>query len=55
MRLEDIEEVFTKNTRAVLMVHTYGLVAEGTKISKFCEENNLILIEDARSTWSSRK
>ena len=47
MRLEDIEEVFTKNTRAVLMVHTYGLVAEGAKISKFCEENNLILIEDA--------
>jgi len=47
MRLKDVEEVFTKNTRAVLMVHTYGLVAEATKISNFCKENNLILIEDA--------
>ncbi len=47
MRLEDIEKVYTSKTRAVLIVHTYGLTAEATKISNFCKENDLILIEDA--------
>ncbi len=47
MRLEDIEKVYTSKTRAVLIVHTYGLTAEATKISNYCKENDLILIEDA--------
>ena len=47
MTLEDVKAKFTKKTKAVLMVHTYGLPAEAIKIEKFCKENNLILIEDA--------
>jgi|TARA_B110000495_G_C23038566_1_gene621421 perosamine synthetase len=47
MKLEHIEKLVTKNTRAVLMVHLYGLVAEADKISKFCKDNKLKLIEDA--------
>ena len=47
MRLSDVEKVITDKTRAILMVHTYGLVAEAKKISQFCNEKNLILIEDA--------
>jgi perosamine synthetase len=47
MRLEDVEKVFTKNTRAVLVVHTYGLSADAEEIQKFCNDKNLILIEDA--------
>ena len=47
MRLEDVESVYTSKTKAVLLVHTYGLAAEASKISQFCQEKNLILIEDA--------
>ena len=36
----------TSKTKAVLVVHTYGLPAEIDKIQKYCSENNLILIED---------
>ena len=47
MRLEDLTKVITKNTKAVLMVHTYGLTSEAVKIQNFCSENEIILIEDA--------
>ena len=47
MKLKNIEEVFTKKTRAVLMVHTYGLTAEAIEIKQFCKDNSLFLIEDA--------
>ena len=47
MRLEDITKVITENTKAVLMVHTYGLTAEAVKIQNFCSQNEIILIEDA--------
>ena len=47
MSLSDVEKVYTKNTKAVLMVHTYGLAADAERISKFCEDSNIILIEDS--------
>ena len=47
MTLELTEKKVTQNTKAILMVHLYGLAAEATKIENFCNENNLILIEDA--------
>ena len=47
MKLEDVENVFTKNTKAVLMVHTYGLTAEAEEIENFCKEKGIYLIEDA--------
>lgn len=47
MTLEKIKEKRTNKTKAVLMVHLYGLAAEATIIEKYCNENNLILIEDS--------
>ena len=47
MKIEHVENLVTKNTKAVLMVHLYGLAAEADKISDFCNKNNLYLIEDA--------
>ncbi len=47
MTLQNVKDVFTKNTKAVLMVHTYGLTAEAVEIKKFCEINDILIIEDA--------
>ncbi len=47
MRLEDISSKITTKTKAVLMVHTYGLGAEAQEIRDFCSDKNLYLIEDA--------
>ena len=47
MRLDHVEEKYTTKTKAVILVHTYGLPAEGKKIEDFCNKNDLFLIEDA--------
>ena len=44
MTLKNVQDVFTQNTKAVLMVHTYGLTAEAPQIRNFCDNNNLYLI-----------
>lgn len=41
-----IEEKITKNTRAILVVHLYGLVINMAKIVEIAQKNNLYLIED---------
>jgi perosamine synthetase len=47
MTLQNVKDVITENTKAILMVHTYGLTAEAKAIKEFCKDNNLLLIEDA--------
>lgn len=47
MRLEDVKECFSSKTKAVVMVHTYGLTADINNILNFCKEKNLFIIEDA--------
>ena len=47
MTLQNVKDVFTENTKAILMVHTYGLTAEAEEIKEFCKNKNLLLIEDA--------
>ncbi len=47
MTLKDVKNCYTSKTKAVLMVHTYGLTADAINISEFCKKNNLILIEDS--------
>ena len=42
-----IEELITKKTKAVVVVHYAGMACEMGKISKICKSNKLILIEDA--------
>ena len=44
--LENVKKVYTKNTKAVLVVHTYGLPSEIQEIKDFCIEKELVLIED---------
>tara|TARA_Y100000389_G_scaffold83545_1_gene80130 strand:- start:3577 stop:4689 length:1113 start_codon:yes stop_codon:yes gene_type:complete len=47
MSIENVKNVYSHNTKAVLIVHTYGLVADAIKIQNFCKEKNLKLVEDA--------
>ena len=47
MSLDHVKDKVSPNTKAVLMVHLYGLTAEAKKIEDFCKEKNLHLIEDA--------
>ena len=43
MTLDDIKKVKTNKTKAIVMVHTYGLVADAENIEKYCNENNIYL------------
>lgn len=47
MTLNNIIDKKTNRTKAVLMVHLYGLAAEAEEIENFCKENNIYLIEDS--------
>ena len=47
MTLENIKKVITKNTKAIILVHLYGLVGEVNEIVDYCNKNNIIIIEDA--------
>jgi len=46
MTLKNVQKVVTDKTKAILMVHTYGLTAEALEIEKFCKDQNILLIED---------
>ena len=41
-----IENAITKNTRAILIVHLYGICAYTEEIGRICKKHNLLLIED---------
>mgnify|MGYP001439115973 CR=1 FL=1 len=47
MSFENVKAKITKKTKAVLIVHLYGLTADAIKISNYCSENNIFLVEDA--------
>ena len=59
MTIENVKNVATKNTKAVLMVQYLRTTADADEIEIFCKENNLILIEDASEAhgqfYNSRK
>ena len=42
-----IEEKFTSKTKAILVVHLYGQLAEMSKINEIAAANDLLVIEDA--------
>ena len=45
--LETIKKCINKNTKAVVVVHLYGMIIPDIEdIAKYCKENNIILIED---------
>ena len=39
MTLDDIKKVKTNKTKAIVMVHTYGLVADAENIEKYCKKH----------------
>lgn len=47
MDVEQIEEKITKNTKAIMVVHIYGLPVDMNPILKIAEKYNLFIIEDA--------
>jgi len=45
--LNTIKKVITENTKAIVVVHLYGMIiSDIEEIANFCKENNIILIED---------
>jgi len=44
--LESIKKLVTKRTKAIVVVHLYGLPAEINEIALYAKEKNIILIED---------
>jgi dTDP-4-amino-4,6-dideoxygalactose transaminase len=56
---EQLQEVLTSKTRAVIAVHLYGQAADLDSIGRFCEDNGLALIEDASQAhgakWRGRR
>jgi len=54
MTIENVMDAYSVNTKAILVVHTYGLPADILQIKKFCDEKNLILIEDTAEAHGLR-
>tara|TARA_B110000003_G_C16619924_1_gene522749 strand:- start:601 stop:1719 length:1119 start_codon:yes stop_codon:yes gene_type:complete len=47
MNVDDVKTRITTKTRAIIMVHTYGLTSPAKDILDICKAKNIILIEDA--------
>lgn len=47
MKVEDIEEKITERTRAIMVVHIYGLPVDMDKVIEIAKKHNLYIIEDA--------
>src|SRR3990167_834437 len=45
-RMRDIEQKITKNTKAIIVTHTYGIPENINKIIELCKKYDLKLIED---------
>jgi dTDP-4-amino-4,6-dideoxygalactose transaminase len=56
---DQLPEVLTSRTRAVIAVHLYGQAADLDAIEQFCTDNDLALIEDASQAhgakWKGRR
>jgi dTDP-4-amino-4,6-dideoxygalactose transaminase len=51
---EQLQEVISPKTKAVIAVHLYGQAADLDAISQFCEENKLFLIEDVSQAHGAK-
>ncbi len=45
--LENLNQLVTKSTKAIMAVHLTGKLCDMNKLTKFCEVNELFLIEDS--------
>lgn len=46
MDVKDLEEKITKKTKAIIVQHTFGILAKITKIKKIARKHKLFIIED---------
>jgi dTDP-4-amino-4,6-dideoxygalactose transaminase len=51
---DQLQEVLTPKTRAVIAIHLYGQAADLDTVGKFCSENDLSLIEDASQAHGAK-
>ena len=51
---DKIEACITEKTKAVMVVHLYGLVADMDKIAAVCKKHNLRLIEDCAQSHGAK-
>jgi perosamine synthetase len=52
--INDLQKKITKNTKAVLAVHSYSGVCDLINLKKICEMNKLYLIEDCAQSFLSK-
>jgi len=50
---ESIRKNITEKTKAVVVVHLYGMVCEMDEIISICKENDLVLIEDCAQSFGA--
>jgi len=59
MNPDQLEEVFSPRTKAVMPVHLYGQPVDLERIMSFCQKHKLIMVEDVSqahgSTWRGKK
>jgi dTDP-4-amino-4,6-dideoxygalactose transaminase len=59
MNPDQLEEVFSPRTKAVMPVHLYGQPADLERIMSFCQKHKLIMVEDVSqahgATWHGKK
>ena len=57
--IESLKRKITPKTKAIIVVHLYGLMPNMEKIMEICKNNNLYLIEDCAqahgATWNHQK
>lgn len=46
MNVKDIQKKITKNTKALIVQHTFGIAADMNQVSSFCKKHKILLIED---------
>lgn len=51
---DQLQEVLTSKTRAVIAVHIYGQAADLDAIGQFCSKNDLLLIEDGSQAHGAK-
>jgi perosamine synthetase len=49
----DVRRKITPKTRAVMVVHLYGLPCDMDEIMKICQEHNLLLVEDCAEAFGT--
>ncbi len=56
--LDKVEAAITSRTKAIIVVHLYGCMADMTRLQKICKKHNLFLVEDCAhqhgSLWKGK-